>query len=341
MGISRYFGDVLSIPNLFRNGGLDFQDASSALPPFYSIAGAARNALVLENSWSQVFGETPSVSGGLSNYFVLHLPQPDPVTVTQDFSNANAVFDHATPVTSGTSELQPYDYCSIEPNLLYQGKFTLSFSIRVPQGEVSVGLTYQIAQTAGNMGAVYVELDPLLSGPSWRRYTGVVDAGTNKLVVIGVQVQRMGTARSVEVHLGNIMLAAGAYDDLPYTGDPAAAVFPRGAIVMSLGTSCPPGFVPLEHDGLYPRSPDVDEKPGDTGGSKKHEHDLEQTMYPENSWRRRSLLDSGDATNIPGLSVWDDSRGDRAVSHEHPIRDDSGEDNTEPNHRGYLFCKRV
>ena len=106
---------------------------------------------------------------------------------------------------------------------------------------------------------------------------------------------------------------------------------------MTLGLRCPPGFVPVEYDGRYPR----EGASGETGGAKKHEHELEQTMYPQSSWPKRSLLDSGDASGIPGLSEWEDSRADTSVVHEHPIVDDSGEDNTEPNYRGYLFCRRV
>lgn len=337
MGISKHFGDVLSVPNLFRNGGLDFQDDVSPFPAFYSVAGATKNAPVLENSWSQVFGETPTVPGGPANYFRLSLPQPDPISLTQNFASSNAAFDHAVPVTSGISEIQPYDYRSDEPNLLYQGKFTLSFAIRVPQGSVSLGIAYQTADVSGSASAEYLELDSLFARSSWTRYSGVVEVGTDKLVAIGVQVQRRGSAQAVEANVGNIMLAVGAHDDLPYTGDPAAMVFPRGAIVMSLGLTCPPGFVEISDNDRYPRNA----TPGETGGSKKHEHELVQTMYPLSSWSRRSLLDSGDAASVPGMSAWTDSRGDTAIGHEHPIVDDSGEDNTEPNYRGYLFCRRT
>lgn len=337
MGISRHFGDVLSVPNLFRNGGLDFRDEVNPFPAFYSVAGAAKNAPLLDNSWSQVFDEPPTVPGGPANYLKLSLPQTDPVSFTQNFNDANAAFDHEVPVVSGQSQSQPYNYQSIEPNLLYQGKFTLSFAIRVPQGSVALGIAYQTADVAGSASAEYLELDSLFAGNSWVRYSGVLDIDTDKLVAVGVQVQRRGSAQAVEVHIGNIMLAAGAYDDLPYTGDPAAMVFPKGAIIMSLGLTCPPGFVEVGNDEKYPRNGE----PGQTGGAKKHEHDLQQAMFPESSWPRRSILDSGDASGIPGMSEWADSRADTAVNHEHPIADDSGEDNTEPNSRGYLFCKRV
>ena len=135
------------------------------------------------------------------------------------------------------------------------------------------------------------------------------------------------------------MLAAGAYDALPYTGDPAALVFPRGAIVMAMGLVCPPGFVPVEFDEQYPR----EGTPGETGGSKKHEHSLQQSMYPETGWSRRSLLDSDDARNsvIPNMREWEESKGDPALEHEHQIKDDSGQNNTEPISRNYLFCKRA
>lgn len=337
MGISRYLGDAFSIPNLFRNGGLDFQDDVSPFPAFYAVSGAEKNAVTLENSWAQVFGEIPTQAGGPANYFRLTLPQPDAISLTQNFADANASFDHAVPVTSGTSQIQPYDYLSVEPNLLYQGKFTLSFAIRVPQGEITLGVAYQTANVSGSMDSEYLELDPLFSSTVWRRYSGVIDVGTNKLIAIGVQAQRRGTAQAVETHVGNIMLAAGAYDSLPYTGDPAAQAFPRGAIIMTLGLTCPPGFVEVGNTERYPRNG----VPGETGGSSKHEHELEQLMYPQSSWPRRSLLDSGDAVGIPGMSDWDESKGDTAVGHEHPIEDDSGDNNTEPNFRGYLFCRRV
>ena len=338
MGISRYFGDVLSVPNLFRNGGLDFQDDSGELPPFYSITGALKNAPVIDNGWSLVFDETPKVPGGPANYMRLTLPKAEPVTVVQDFSNANATFDHAVPVTSGTSELQPYNYRAIESNILYNGSFSLSFAIRVPQGEVSLGISYQLA-SVDEVSSRYIELDPVFSGTEWQRYTGLVNVSSEKIIVIGVQIQRRGSAQSVEVHLGNIMLAAGSYDDLPYTGDPAAAVFPRGAIIMAMGLVCPPGFVPVGHDGSYPR----EGTPGETGGARKHEHDLGQVMHPESAWPKRSLLDSDDARGgvIANLQEWDASKGDPAIAHVHPIVDDSGEDNTEPNSRDYIFCRRT
>jgi len=338
MGISRYFGDVLSVPNLFRNGGLDFQDDVSPLPPFYSITGAMKNAPIIDNGWSLVFNETPKVPGGPANYIKMNLPKADPVTIVQDFSNANATFDHAVPVTSGTSEIQPYDYMALESNILYNGKFSLSFAIRVPQGEVSLGLSYQLV-SIDEVNSQYVEIDAVFSGTEWKRYTGILDVGEHKIVVVGLQVQRRGSAQAVEVHVGNIMLARGEYDDLPYTGDPSAAVFPRGAIVMAMGLVCPPGFVPIEDDGTYPR----EGMPGETGGARKHEHDLEQTMHPESAWPKRSLLDGDDARGgvIHNMQAWDESKGDPALVHTHPIIDDSGEDNTEPNSRNYIFCRRT
>jgi hypothetical protein len=335
MGISRHYGDVLSVPNLFRNGGLDFQDPGGAIPPFYSLGGAVRSGLVAGavNSWSQVFGEIPDVAGAPTNYLKFVLPKSDPVTVGQDLTLAfGAVFDHAVPIEPGI--MSRHGYLATEGNLVYQGPVTLSFSLRVMQGEISVGFTrnYNVAEPADE----YEELDPSFSRKTWRRFTGNFEAANVRLGVVAAQFQRKGRAQSVEVHIGNMMLATGAYDDLPYTGDPAAAVFPRGAIVMCMGTVPPPGFVPVTQDEVFPR----EGAPGESGGTLYHTHEINQTMSPSAGWPRSSLLGDDDK-GIPGIDMDTDSKADAADDHTHPLTSDQGANNTEPNYRAFLFCKRV
>ena len=335
MPISRFFGDVMSVPNLFRNGGLDFQDDESPLPPFYVINGALKAAGPADNSWAQVFGEKPLAAGAPVNYFKLILPKMTPVTVGQNFSKAPGVLDHVIPISPG--ELNLFGYQAEEANLLYQGLFTVSFSARVIQGEVALGVARTGALGSDQTETIYTEIDRNFSSREWRRFTGVFDPGKTRIGVAGLQVQRKGAAQIVEVHIGNIMLAAGAFDGLPYTGDPAATIFPRGAIIMSLGLTCPPGFVPVGGD-FYPR----EGPPGQAGGSIHHEHDIDQSMYPNVGWKKRMFLDAGDTKEIQGL---DDNyakyKADSAEDHQHPITDDASARNTEPNNRTYLLCRRA
>lgn len=336
MGISRHYGDVLSVPNLFRNGGLDFQDPGGAIPPFYFLGGMVRAAIAkgVVNTWEQVFGEVPDVAGAPFNYFRIKLPKTNPVTIGQDLTLAfGAVFDHVVPIEHG--ELSLHGYKATEGNLVYQGPVTLSFSLRVAQGEVSVGYTRN--NNVEDPIDKYEELDASFSGRSWKRFTGTFDADNVRLGVVAAQLQRKGRTQSVEVHIGNLMLAAGAYDDLPYTGDPAAAVFPRGAVVMCMGTVPPPGFVPVSQNGVFPR----EGTPGEGGGSLYHTHELNQLMDPEQRWPRRSLLSSDDDRNVENIDPDPDSKADLAQDHTHPLTSDAGANNTEPNYRAFLFCKRV
>jgi len=336
MGISRHYGDVLSVPNLFRNGGLDFQDPEGAIPPFYSLGGAVRAGLQAGaiNTWRQVFGEVPTIAGAPFNYFKFILPKSDPVTVGQDLTLVfGAVFDHVVPIEPG--ELSLYGYKATEGNLVYQGPVTLSFSLRVIQGEISVGFTrnYHVNDPADE----YEELDPSFSSRAWKRFTGTFEAANVRLGIVAAQFQRKGRAQAVEVHIGNMMLATGAYDDLPYTGDPSAAVFPRGAIVMCMGTVAPPGFTPVAQDDVFPR----EGSPGESGGSPYHTHELNQKMDPPSGWPRRSLLASNEARVVPGLDEDPGSKADAADDHQHPLTSDAGANNTEPIYRSFLFCKRV
>jgi hypothetical protein len=335
MGISRHYGDVLSVPNLFRNGGLDFQDPEGAIPPFYSIGGATKTGLVSGalNSFDQVFGEVPDAAGAPFNYFKFIMPNSEPVTVGQDLTLAfGAVLDHVVPIDPG--ELAPFGYRATEGNLVYQGPVTISFAMRVLQGEVSVGFTRN--NNVDDPADEYEELDPAFSSNAWRRFTGTFEADNVRLGVVAAQFQRKGRAQAVEVHIGNIMLATGSYDDLPYTGDPAAAVFPRGAIIMSMSTVAPPGFTVLGQDDVFPR----EGEPGEEGGTLYHTHELTQQMEPTAGWPRRSLL-SEDDRGIPNLDPDPDSKADAADQHTHPLTSDSGANNTEPIYRSFLFCKRV
>ncbi len=336
MGISRHYGDVLSVPNLFRNGGLDFQDPEGAIPPFYSLGGAVKPGLLpgVVNTWEQVFGEVPDVAGSPFNYLKFSLLKSDPVTVGQDLTLAfGAVFDHVVPIDPG--ELSPYGYQATEGNLVYQGPVTISFSIRVLQGEISVGFTRN--NNVDDPADEYEEIDSSFSSKTWRRYTGTFEADNVRLGVVAAQFQRKGRAQAVEVHIGNMMLSTGAYDALPYTGDPSAAVFPRGAIVMCMGTVAPPGFTPVAQDDVFPR----EGVPGEEGGARYHTHELTQTMDPPAGWPRRSLLASDESKVVPGMEPDTDSKADAADDHEHPLTSDVGANNTEPIHRSFLFCKRV
>jgi hypothetical protein len=336
MGISRHYGDVLSVPNLFKNGGLDFQDPEGATPPFYSVGGAIRKAIApgAVNTWEQVFGEVPDVAGAPFNYLKFILPKSDPVTVGQDLTLAfGAVLDHAVPVDAG--EMSTYGYYATEGNLVYQGPITVSFSLRVVQGAVSVGFTrnYNVSDPADE----YEELDPSFSSSTWRRFTGTFEAANVRLGIVAAQFQRKGRSQAVEVHIGNMMLATGAYNDLPYTGDPAAAVFPRGAIVMCMGTVAPPGFAPVSQDDVFPR----EGVPGESGGALHHTHEMNQKMYPPSGWPRRSLLGSDEARVVVGMDEDAGSKADPARDHTHELSGDQGSNNTEPIYRAFLFCKRV
>lgn len=336
MGISRHYGDVLSVPNLFRNGGLDFQDPGGAIPPFYSLGGVVRKGLMpgVVNTWEQVFGEVPDAAGAPFNYIKLLLPKSDPVTVGQDLTLAfGAVFDHVVPIDPG--EMSAYGYHATEGNLVYQGPVTISFAVRVIQGEVRVGFTRN--NNVSDPADEYEELDSSFSSKTWRRYTGTFEADNVRLGVVAAQLQRKGGAQAVEVHIGNIMLSTGAYDDLPYTGDPSAAVFPRGAIVMCMGTVAPPGFIPVAQDAVFAR----EGVPGDDGGALFHTHELAQKMDPEAGWPRRSLLGSDESSIVPGFESDSSSKADAADDHEHPLTGDAGANNTEPIYRSFLFCKRV
>lgn len=336
MGITRHYGDVLSVPNLFRNGGLDFQDPEGAIPPFYSLGGAVKTGLLpgAVNTWQQVFGEVPDVAGAPFNYLKFILPKSDPVTVGQDLTLAfGAVFDHIVPIDPG--EMAPYGYLATEGNLVYQGPITISFSLRVMQGEISLGFTRN--NNVDDPADEYEEIDSSFSSRSWKRFTGAFEADNVRLGIVAAQFQRKGRAQALEVHIGNMMLATGAYDDLPYTGDPAAAVFPRGAIVMCMGTVAPPGFSPVAHDGVFPR----EGTSGESGGALFHTHELNQKMDPPAGWPRRSLLGSDEARVVPGLEEDPGSKADAADDHTHPLTSDSGANNTEPIYRSFLFCKRV
>lgn len=338
MGIGRQVGDVYGVPNLFRNGGLDFRDVSGVLPAYYSINGALKTDLAegVENTWEQVFDTVPDVAGAPSNYLRLLLPRDEPVTVGQDFATAfGGSLDHAIPIDP--CELSLPGFQAEEMNLLYQGLFTFSFSIRVVKGEISVGFSRTNAVEEDSATDVYTEFDAAFSNKRWRRLTGVFDAGKRRLGVVGAQIRRRGFAQAVEVHVGNFMLGAGAYDELPYTGDLAAMAFPRGAVIMTIGAVCPPGFVPVEEDDLFPR----EGVPGESGGDLYHTHELDQRMSPAAGWPKRSLLDSGDAQGISGLTEDSASKADPADDHTHPIGGDEGASNTTPLFRGFLFCRRA
>lgn len=250
--------DTQSLPNLIINGAFDHLEPSknNFIPHFWALENLelrepkARS----ENVYKIVQGETLNRAEDLRDYFCIELSTKPTASMTQSFLiDPNVAFDFPIPMAPSATRLEvSAGYLSpFNTFLVRSNTFTLGLSARVVRGAAKITAAFLNSVGAPILETVLTEsASAFFTKQRWRRYTGQLTPEQTPSA-IKISVIRSDPTEFLELHIGNIQLVCGAYHDVPYTGDRLLSAIPKNAIVLSLGTGCPPGFIELEEpDGV-------------------------------------------------------------------------------------------
>lgn len=346
------FLEAYNAINLIRNGGLDF--VGSGMPPFWQLDGASFGGQS-PNVCSVVRGETPSSEHAAVNYFKVFVTSSAAVVlryvVAERFiqpafsKDVAAVSDGGAEYPLDSSRVPP-GYMQMRACQLLYGELSASWSLRVVSGLVKISVRTTVLGVAAQQGLTRV-VYPAFTSKSWVRPVVRMpsdDSGlefSQPIKAFEFYIEKVG-GEVAEAHLGAFMAASGAYDILPYTGDPMADAIPRGAIVFAVGDTCPPGFEKLVLAGVPSKGRAFlkSDAPADLAvvGEETHRHEnMVEKMDPENDWPGLAVEEgwgvamdeSGRAEKYPADLGWD--------IHTHPIDAAS----VLPSSRDVVLCKRL
>ena len=332
--MTSYFSSDYNAVNLLRNGGLDFVKSGASEIPFWEIKGAKLNAVPPENSYEVVVRNTQESENGAARYFRFLLSSDDPVILTQEFSDRFIQMGFVEEVGDPWHEFDvtrvPKRYDVFDCLLVRSTPVTLAFSLRVPDGRVSL----KLVAVPGEGSDIESEIQSRVTTKDWIRPTRNADFGYKRIRKIQIVLTRDAGAGSTEVHVGALMMAPGVSSSLPYTGDPTADAFPENMIVMAFGAACPPGFerldftAPPEVGRVFPKGGEYSSL--DVSGEETHDHDEARvTMNPERNWPKVEMIPADDSGTV---------RGDNgAVEHDHP-KDSALH---VPPTKDVILCKRI
>lgn len=348
--MSTSLGNAYNALNLFYSGTFALRDGDE--PAVWELSGfgntAASSYELLDRGLEVVLG-----SGA-------------PVAMTQNFSRVTAPFDFTLPLAGGVLPHMATGYQTPVGRPIPLGvAMTMSFDVTVESGRPGFRV-------------VYTTDGPTLSGPVLNQYASEeyvrVSEGTTTRVSLPVRFGRVPlnlgvlTDAGVEMQsdtastfvIDRLMLAAGDYTSLPYTGDPFTQVFPEGCIVMTVGQACPTGFkelgdgdkpAPASWDkgepgirarlGNYPRSgTDFAGAPVHAPDSSQVQPGSEDTAEYEGPDGRLFQEYANTEDNDSGPYVFtintQNPDVDKSETHQHDI----GPAKTRPLSIGLLFCER-
>lgn len=332
--MTSYFSSDYNAVNLLRNGGLDFVKPGASEIPFWGIEGAKLNAIPPDNSYEVVVRQTQESENGAARYFRFLLSSDDPVILTQEFSDRfiqmGFVEEVGDPWYDYDRARAPHLYKTFDCLLVRSTPVTIAFSLRVPDGRVSL----KLVAVPGDGSDIESEIQSRVTTKDWIRPTKNADYDYQRIRKMQIVLTRDAGAGSTEVHVGALMMAPGVSSSLPYTGDPSAEAFPENMIVMAFGSVCPPGFekmeftAPVEVGRIFPKGGDYSST--DVVGEETHDHaDARVTMSPERNWPVNELIPAPQSGTVKG--------DDGSVSHEHPKE----EALHVPPSKDVILCKRI
>lgn len=197
----------------------------------------------------------------------INLPTDDVVYLWQDFGNeALGTLDIEVPLPESQERSNPDGIKSKSAKLIRHGLFyTLAIEAKMISGSIVIE-PYLV-----DLSGIVLTFDQIvfegessvtINSKAWNSYA-LKFKPSKSLAYVGLKIRRKTADQFTSVDITNTMFVLGAYDKVPYTGDPLMRAIPKGAIIMFLGDSCPPGFDPIDGDiGLFPRTVD--------GGTSEH-----------------------------------------------------------------------
>lgn len=231
------FSSTDHLINLLHNGGFELVDTEDI--PFWSVTG----------NYSLVVPDT-----GPSRAVQFTLATVNSGLLEQSFLMGDGnVLDFSRPLFEDTRASLPEGYTLTHSILLpHKTLFTLSASIRVKQGQVSCSIVGDDIDGSGDFAFTYDgPSSVVVSEGSWIRIS-IRFSMTKSPSKIGLKIDRTSTANLSVVDVSHIALYQGSYENASYTGNLLARCIPSNAIILCLGSVCPPGFADIGDDGTPP-----------------------------------------------------------------------------------------
>ena len=252
------FATTHHLVNLFRNGNLELAQVVDAktVPAFWVIDGAVPDELGNSDTITsfKVLQDQTIEIGGSDNFLSIIMQEADTVTIGQSFLRGTGTsFDFPTPLAPGTRRSLASGYLNDTDVLIPYGSYSAGFSIKVSQGSVVATLVaYDLLGEV--IPLTFNESSQLQTINAVGKYSRVTFSfNTPKTISrLDLQLTRSPGSGLVEMRLTKASMAAGVYSDLPFLPDPLINCFPEGAIVLSMGDSCPSGFEEIGNDNLTP-----------------------------------------------------------------------------------------
>lgn len=354
--------------NLFRNGHFDLL-TEAGVPAFWTVKGAIENQqpnALAETSYRVLTGQSLAV--GPERVFELTLRNSSPVRLLQVLTrDASQVFDFPVPLPPGQRE----SILAGHPGkfrLLIDDKLdhTLAFSYRVKQGvatlqPVATDATLDDGSLTTFMALQSVEggADPrtVRAEQTWRRAAFPFQC-PNIPSSLGLQIARAPGSDLCVVEVSLFSFTRGAFNLLPYLGDPFQRCFPEGTIVLTMGEGCPPGFEELGDGDLEPlpewtaydssvraRKGNFPRSSTELTGTELHGTEVVQIEPGTSDVERfitstsKTVVEDNDNKPYAGSNPTVDAPGGVNNTPDHPHTFEAAP--TRPVSRGFRFCKRL
>lgn len=363
--------NTLALINLLHNGGLDYLEdkGSYKLPHFWRFVNIVPKPLTdgASNTYDVVEGETIAKVHDARDYMRLFIQNSQPVRLIQRFDideNVN-VLDFPQPLAPGSGRTEVAEgFRSTYNRVLGRTRsYSFGLSLRVLRGEVTVRVQFFDSDNQLIVEEVIADrADSRFTNRSWRRLSASLTP-SRVPAWASFTFDRSGDAELVEAHVGLFQMSLGRYDEVPYTGDPSVGVIPKDTIILSMGSSCPPGFVPIGNDDLQPLPEWLEEDPSaqarlgnfpigndGTGELKGHfihnrsSYDFQldtDDLIPFESFDSRwgSATSGNNGVNYnPNVNTpADEPEEDGTSDHQHVV----GTGSSVPVNRSFLFCRRL
>jgi hypothetical protein len=359
--MSRRFTNTYQAVNLVRNGNLDMIEAledQTQTAPFWStdLVHVAAQDSVVANLY-EIFQGDPGDAPAQG--FRVKLVTNQASLLYQDMRRDPEahVMDFPVPLAAGLRSTIAQGYQATETQSLPSAGYTLAFTMRVTQGTVTASVASWDYAGARTTPTLLTGTDPVVvKTGGWERHVlpFSVDKGLGQ---VGLELQRAANTDLAVVEIGLVALALGRYRSLPYTGDPLVSALPKGAIILSLGTVCPPGFEELGEGDLTPLSEWSGDEPGIK--ARKGNYPRSGTALTGTTSHTVDTLELTPGAKDVSLFSGPDSKAaddDALVSttKSNPAVDEPGGKNGTPNHdhsletagtrpvsRAFLFCRRI
>jgi len=352
--------DSHALINLLRNGGFDVYDVANQTAHFWSILGAVHKS-VSEGSNSDFEIIRNSQVGGPCDFLLARILSAEPFLLRQNFIS-DTPLDFPVPIAPNSNRSEvPAGFLNVYERLPIRTR-ALSFGLSV---RVIRGIAKITARFLDSTGAICAEvilaarINSAFTRGRWQRLSGSATPSASAVSVI-FMIERTSDSDLCEISLANIQLSLGAYRVVPYTGDLFVSTMPPNAVVLSLGDTCPPGFVELEEpDGTVPEAwlaanPEAKIVSGNfpyhassgmTDGEPTHglpEVQFEESVTEIVAFESFSSLLAASVTGQNGYnpnirSPADEPTEDNTTDHQHSL-EDAG---SIPVNRQFTFCRKL